>query len=66
MLSTFSLLAFCAAVLYKLSTYFGRYLRRKQIENDTALGDLPFLGEARPKGQKIKGTAVVCGGRLIL
>jgi hypothetical protein len=63
MLSTIVLTAFCAVTLYQLSTYLGRYLRRKLIEKETALADLPFLGEARPKEQKIKGTAVVCGGR---
>jgi hypothetical protein len=63
MLSTVSLFAFCAIAIYQLSIYFGRYLRCKLIEKETALADLPFLGVARPKEQKIRGTAVVCGGR---
>jgi hypothetical protein len=63
MLSTISFVAFCAIALHQLSAYLGRSLRRKQIEKETALADLLFLGEARPKGQKIKGTAVICGGR---
>jgi len=61
--SSFSLFAFSAVALYQLLTYLARVLRRKLLEKETAVADLPFLGEARPKGQKIKGTAVICGGR---
>jgi hypothetical protein len=63
MFSRIDLTAFYALVLYNVFTYLGRYLRRKQFEKETAVTDLPFLGEARPKNQKIKGTAVICGGR---
>jgi hypothetical protein len=49
--------------LYLLLPACARALHRKLVEKQTGLADIPFLGEARTKDRKIKGTAVVCGGR---
>ena len=43
----------------------GTYLRNYFTRRDTIVFDLPNLGKPREKGKKIKGTAVVCGGRLV-
>ncbi|KAF8221557.1 hypothetical protein L208DRAFT_1327277 [Tricholoma matsutake] len=39
-------------------------LRRKLVQTETGMVDVPFLGNARPKDRKIQGTAVVCGGSI--
>ena len=49
--------------LYLLLPACARALHRKLVKKQTGLADIPFLGEARAKDRKIKGTAVVCGGR---
>ncbi len=41
----------------------GRALRRKLLQRQTCVDDIPYLGCSRLLKQKIKGTAVICGGR---
>jgi hypothetical protein len=53
---TFSTLA----VVYKAISVFVRNKLRATL---TAIDDIPLLGIPRKDGLKIKGTAVVCGGR---
>ena len=50
-------------VFYLLISYVGRSFRRTFVQKYTGMADLPFLGIARSKDRKIRGTAVVCGGR---
>jgi hypothetical protein len=38
-------------------------LRRRLIQKYTGVEDVPFLGIPRRMNSKIKGTALVCGGR---
>ncbi|KAJ7588541.1 hypothetical protein C8J56DRAFT_785461 [Mycena floridula] len=45
--------------------YFNHIIRRNAAAKETGVPDLPLMGQARPQGQKIKGTAVVCGGSVI-
>ncbi|KAH7907108.1 hypothetical protein BJ138DRAFT_1137695 [Hygrophoropsis aurantiaca] len=60
MIATFWLLA--VPVVYYGLYYLGRWIRHKIVLRTTGLADLPQLGQSRPPGQKIRGTAVVCGG----
>ena len=48
--------------LYKLSS---SYLERRAFTNETAINELSVLGKAH-KGKKIRGCAVVVGGRYAL
>lgn len=41
----------------------GKYLEEYFTRKSTVLRELEHIGEARPDGKLIKGTAVVCGGR---
>jgi hypothetical protein len=54
-----------AVALYHFVSYAFRLLRQKLFIKNTAVPDLHFLGEARPNGQKLPGTAVICGGRQV-
>jgi hypothetical protein len=51
------------AALYCFAFYLLRWLRRKLLIKETAVADLEPLGQLRPNGQKLHGTAVICGGR---
>ena len=64
--SPFTIIALSSVTLYVVVGYFGRSLRRKVLAKATAVTELPFLGEDRPRGKKIQGTAVICGGRQVL
>ncbi|KAK0202365.1 hypothetical protein DFS33DRAFT_1434784 [Desarmillaria ectypa] len=56
------LLASGAALLvYYAALYFGRALRRKHLSKHTCALELDTLGKRFPS-EKIKGTAVICGG----
>lgn len=50
-----------AALLCGIVTFSGRRLRAKFIRHYLCLEELTRLGA--PRSGKIKGTAVVCGGR---
>jgi hypothetical protein len=54
-----------AAGIYFVLSSSVRSLRRKLIQKETGVADVPFLGISRPEDRKIQGTAVVCGGRLV-
>jgi hypothetical protein len=41
------------------------YVRKRLLATFTAVDDLPLLGKTRKDGQKISGTAVICGGRYV-
>ncbi|KIJ34442.1 hypothetical protein M422DRAFT_263396 [Sphaerobolus stellatus SS14] len=41
-----------------------RVIRRRLIKSLTIIDDLPKLGVSRPPNQRIKGTAVICGGSI--
>jgi len=45
--------------------YLARSLRKYLLKKETILLDLPLLGKAREEADKIKGTAVICGGRYV-
>ena len=62
MLSTLSFVAYLVigAVGYSL---VGRAIHRWAVARFTALNELEELGIDRKPEQKLKGTAVVCGGR---
>ena len=63
MLSAFAILGALAAALYAGLVLLHSIVRRKMVAQQTGLLDLPLLGESRKDAKKIKGTAVVCGGR---
>jgi hypothetical protein len=48
---------------YCIAFYAVRLLRQKLLIKQTAVADLQSLGDLRPNGQKLHGTAVICGGR---
>ncbi|KAF8236757.1 hypothetical protein L208DRAFT_1390284 [Tricholoma matsutake] len=66
MISTFRflLIALSGIPIYLSVTYFLRSVRQKLLIKETAVGDLPLLGESRLKGQKLQGIAVICGGSI--
>ena len=43
----------------------GSRLRQSMLEKETIVCELEHLGKPRPEGEKLKGTAVVCGGRYV-
>jgi hypothetical protein len=49
--------------IYLLLSSCTRSMRQKLIQKQTGMADIPFVGIARPKDSKLRGTAVVCGGR---
>ncbi len=54
-LAPFLAVAACKVTGSLLRSYFvGRY---------TVMKDLPNTGKARPDGERVRGTAVICGGR---
>ncbi len=56
----------CAVTLcaYLVALSLGRALRRKHLRKQTCVLDLDGLGLRLPS-KKIKGTAVICGGRYV-
>ncbi|KAL1746893.1 hypothetical protein HDZ31DRAFT_33158 [Schizophyllum fasciatum] len=42
----------------------GSRLRESMLRKETVVGEVQHLGRARPAGEKLKGTAVVCGGSI--
>ena len=50
-------------VAYMLLTGISKVIHRKLVQSLSIVDDLPKLGTRREKGQRIEGTAVVCGGR---
>jgi hypothetical protein len=65
MILTSVILLVLAVVLYHIPLYFFRFVRQKLLIRQTAVADLHSLGESRPNGQKLPGTALVCGGRQV-
>ena len=63
MLTALAILSVLAAALYAELMLLHSLVRRKMVAQQTGLLDLPLLGEPRKDAKKIKGTAVVCGGR---
>ncbi|KAF8811473.1 hypothetical protein BYT27DRAFT_7089460 [Phlegmacium glaucopus] len=51
-------------VLYFLLLLAWKWLRQHLLAKETAIPDLPLLGNPREKEEKIKGTAVICGGSI--
>ncbi|KAF8806727.1 hypothetical protein BYT27DRAFT_7242488 [Phlegmacium glaucopus] len=51
-------------VLYFLLLLAWNWLRQRLLAKETAILDLPLLGNPREKQDKIKGTAVICGGSI--
>lgn len=47
-----------------LYRHISSYLRDYLTKRDTILNDLPNLGKQRGKDERIKGTAIVCGGSI--
>ncbi len=47
---------------YAVALYLGRTLRRRLLVKQTCVLDIDSLGLRLPR-EKIKGTAVICGGR---
>ncbi|KIL56901.1 hypothetical protein M378DRAFT_88651 [Amanita muscaria Koide BX008] len=60
-IATFCVLAFTSYEGLKLIHHV---VRRKMIRQQTGMSDLELLGTARKDGQKIRGTAVICGGSI--
>lgn len=52
----------CAAGIL-LIYLFLRRLYRQQVAEKTVNAQLPFAGVSRSDTEKIRGTAVICGGR---
>jgi len=50
-----------AFYLLLLATW--KWFRQQLLAKEVAHSDLPFLGVSRDDKDKIKGTAVICGGR---
>lgn len=50
---------------YGVASYLARAIRQKLLRDTTGVMQLPLLKRSRAKGEKIKGTAVVCGGGLV-
>ncbi len=48
--------------VYGVAVYLGRVVRRSQLAKQTCVLDIDSLGLRLPR-EKIKGTAVICGGR---
>ncbi|PBK99980.1 hypothetical protein ARMGADRAFT_525668 [Armillaria gallica] len=61
LLSTAGAVAF---VVYCAGTLLWRHLRHRLLRKQTCVLDLERLGLSRSVGQKIHGTAVICGGSL--
>ncbi|KIJ68613.1 hypothetical protein HYDPIDRAFT_81894 [Hydnomerulius pinastri MD-312] len=55
-------LAALPLAVYLAAPATGKWLRQKMLENQ--LGDLYRMGVARAEHEKIKGTAVICGGSI--
>ncbi|KAF8150617.1 hypothetical protein B0H34DRAFT_801557 [Crassisporium funariophilum] len=51
-------------VVYVLLLLAWKWLRQHLLVKETAMQDLPLLGVSRRDGDKIKGTAVICGGSI--
>ena len=67
-LLTFENGTICVTILIAtqlLYRHISSYLRDYLTERDTILNGLVNLGKPRGKDERIKGTAVVCGGRLV-
>ncbi|KAK7469990.1 hypothetical protein VKT23_001425 [Stygiomarasmius scandens] len=47
-----------------LLPFLGRRIRNYFLNKETITFDLPVLGKSRQQGEKIRGTAVVCGGSI--
>jgi hypothetical protein len=50
---------------YLFLSYCVRSLRHRLLQEQTGVLDVPSLGVYRPADRKIRGTAVVCGGRQV-
>lgn len=50
---------------YVLLKGISSVIHRKLVQSLSIVDDLPKLGTQREKGQRIAGTAVVCGGRCV-
>lgn len=56
----------CAAPIVYLTWKIGGHYLYKHFENkSTVLNELKHIGKPRPDSKRIKGTAVICGGRWI-
>lgn len=56
-------LAFAAATVYIFWHFGGKALQRHLTQHFTVAYDIPRVGNERREDERIKGTAVVCGGR---
>jgi hypothetical protein len=50
---------------YGIASRLGHAFRQKLLRETTGVTQLPLLKRSRAKSEKIKGTAVVCGGGLV-
>ncbi|KAF8811087.1 hypothetical protein BYT27DRAFT_7253093 [Phlegmacium glaucopus] len=62
--SIFWLVLAIPIVLYLLLLLAWNWLRQQLLAKETVILDLPLLGNPREKQDKIKGTAVICGGSI--
>jgi hypothetical protein len=58
-------LAVFLAVPLAVLTVLGHVIHRWAVSHFTVVNDLKALGKERGRGQKLKGTVVVCGGRYL-
>ena len=59
------LLVLLTFILSSLYQTLARLLRGYFVRRFTTLEDLPLLGVPRADGEKVRGTAVICGGRYV-
>lgn len=52
-------------VVYASYLLLTKFIHNKLRQLSTAVDDLQFLGQSRQEGNRIPGTAVVCGGRQV-
>lgn len=65
LLSRPSLAAVTALLLTLGWRTLGSSLHRFFLKKTTILLDLPNIGQPRPSSRRIKGTAIICGGRYV-
>jgi hypothetical protein len=63
--SMFPIWALPLALLTLVYKVVGRLIYNHARRTTTALDDIPALGQSRPSGKKIGGTAIVAGGRCV-
>jgi hypothetical protein len=63
---TATTIASALVALYIVTLVTGHTLRAKSVQKTICINELKKLGQSRPKDAKIKGTAIVCGGRYVM